>query len=494
LQISGFCVSIVAIFFLTPFIIEKIGDYYYGLWVLITTITGYFGLSEFGITSATQNHLSICLGNNDEVGYRRIFSNSLYLYVIICCFIMLLVFISSIVILCSNRFKESDLVSGVLFITGMNMSISFLFYPYVSVLTSHIRLDITAIVAILVIVVNFGLTLIVISLGFGIMGMAIAALCSGLIGNLFLMIEAKKQVSGLRFYRSHITRKDLKSLFLYSRKTFLGQISQILRFKVSELVTGALISVNMVTHYSIANRLVAWPNNISMRLVSVLDPLMAYYVGAGDSNRIQKTFILSLKLFACLSIFVYSCLIILGKPFIILWLGEIFLDAYEPMVILGAGLCTAMMQAPVVSLFYATNKHQYFVYMNLLEGISNLALSILFVLTFNMGLVGVALGFFIPIFICKIFVQPFIVSKIFDIALKNFYGILIKIAMLSLVMYGIYFYLITELYLSSYLGLFINVLLLFIMFLFQLFLVLNKDERVLLRNLLLGGMTLFKKN
>ncbi len=39
-------------FFLTPFVVNSLGSTAYGIWVLLMSLTGYYGLLDLGVSAA----------------------------------------------------------------------------------------------------------------------------------------------------------------------------------------------------------------------------------------------------------------------------------------------------------------------------------------------------------------------------------------------------------------------------------------------------------
>src|SRR5262249_40794634 len=56
-------------FLLSPFILHRLGDEAYSLWILIFAITGYFSLLDFGIRSSIVKYISgfLATGDNDQL-------------------------------------------------------------------------------------------------------------------------------------------------------------------------------------------------------------------------------------------------------------------------------------------------------------------------------------------------------------------------------------------------------------------------------------------
>ncbi|HOC93763.1 MAG TPA: oligosaccharide flippase family protein [bacterium] len=480
-QIVGYAVGLIATFVLMPYMIGKLGDYYYGLWVVIITITGYFALSEFGVSSAVQNKLSTCLGENDADGFNRIFSNGYFLYIIISLIIVCLITISALIVLIlRERFLEPYLVIHVLCITGLNMAIVFLFNPYLSILKSHIRFDIVGWIVIFQTIMNSAMTIIVLSIGCGLEMVAFIHLLVGIASNLLVYFAAKKISPRIRFRKEHVNQKDLAMLLSYSGKTFMSQIGDIMKMKVDEVVTGAFISMSQVTHYAVASRMNRTANGLSMRVLGILTPVFARYIGLKDQSGLKRMFRLSVKISGAYSSFLFAIFIIIGAPFIHLWLGNDYMDAYYPLILLATAFFISGSQAPAVAVLYAMNEHHYYAYMNMFEGLTNLALSLLFVIAFGMGINGVALGTLIPVLFTKLVAQPLIVTKLLNINRSAYYAILAGNLVTGALIYSFAYFVLLSVSSGTWHMLIVKGIILFIALLIHFVIMLSGSERELI--------------
>src|SRR3979490_1549113 len=73
-------VNIVIGVFLSPFILHRLGDAAFGIWVLIFSITGYYGLFDLGIRSSVVRYVSQSKATNDMAYASRVVSTSLFSY------------------------------------------------------------------------------------------------------------------------------------------------------------------------------------------------------------------------------------------------------------------------------------------------------------------------------------------------------------------------------------------------------------------------------
>src|SRR6266496_2306737 len=65
---------------LSPFILHRLGDAAFGIWVLIFSITGYYGLFDLGIRSSLVRYISKAHANNDIEYASRIINTTLFSY------------------------------------------------------------------------------------------------------------------------------------------------------------------------------------------------------------------------------------------------------------------------------------------------------------------------------------------------------------------------------------------------------------------------------
>jgi len=66
--------------FLSPFLIHWLGDTAFGIWVLIFSITGYYGLFDLGIRSSVVRYVSKFAATDDIEDLAKLINTSLFTY------------------------------------------------------------------------------------------------------------------------------------------------------------------------------------------------------------------------------------------------------------------------------------------------------------------------------------------------------------------------------------------------------------------------------
>ncbi len=113
---------------------------------------------------------------------------------------------------------------------------------------------------------------------------------------------------------------------------------------------------------------------------------------------------------------------LLGRPFIITWMGPDFSQSHQIAVILAVGFMTDLFLTPLTNSLWASAKHRMLAFANITDAVCNLVLSI--VLGRKFGLVGIALGTTIPLILVQLFwVAPY-ACRTLNIGVLQFVGLL----------------------------------------------------------------------
>src|SRR5258708_2216197 len=76
-------VTIVVGFFLSPYILHHLGDEGFGLWVLVFSITGYYGLFDLGIRSSIVRYVAGYSATNDTEQLNLLVNTAIVSYSVI---------------------------------------------------------------------------------------------------------------------------------------------------------------------------------------------------------------------------------------------------------------------------------------------------------------------------------------------------------------------------------------------------------------------------
>jgi O-antigen/teichoic acid export membrane protein len=432
-RLANLALATLAALYTMPLIVHHLGDRIYGFWSLVIAFVGYYGLMDLGISSAVSQYLCIAVGKRDEEESRSVFNSA---FVILCAVGLVALVVTAILTVAARRMlpnpveaKEFSLAIAIL---GVNAAIGFPMSIYGALLEAKYRFVWAAILTMIGVILRTALIIWAVLSGAGLVGLASATLIASLAVTAMQVSLVRCLWPWARVGSALIGRARLKQFFSYSIYTFIASIADNLRFQMDPLIIASFIGVATVTHYRIASTLNQYYMSAVLASTGHFRQVLSRAHGASDRQRLENTFFFSTKVAIALSFLIASVLILLGRPFVIRWMGRSYVDSYAPLVILTFAMLLDLSQSPSISLLYATFNHRFYTYLNAAEGVINLALSLVLVKRF--GMAGVALGTLLAALVMRIFIQPWWTCRAVKISLRSYARITLRVALQSIVL------------------------------------------------------------
>lgn len=425
---SALFLGIVVSFFLSPYVVNKLGDAYYGLWAVLMQFTGYLNLLDFGVREAVIRNASRANAKAAERKLNRVYSVSLLLYTLIALACILISVIGALSLeywLDVDAAKLRDAQVAIA-LTGATIGLSFIFNLYSGILLGLQRFDIANAVTIPFTLVRATAIVLALGAGYKIIGLALIQLGVSVASGVLMIVACRMQVrrAGMRLrfrllrYR-HAVRLA-KKLLGFSVQVLISNIGQRITFASDALVAAAFLPVASVTYYAIAGSLVDYFRSFAVSTVQVFSPMASNHHALREQDRIRNTLLSSTTLSLVVGAPVIIAYIVLGEPFIGLWMGERFAAASGTILVaLGIGMVLSPAHHAMASVLYGLGKPHIVARCRIVEAIANLTLSLILVQRY--GLVGIALGTTIPHLILTGLVLPWYACYAAQLRLRDFY-------------------------------------------------------------------------
>jgi O-antigen/teichoic acid export membrane protein len=402
-------VTLAARFFLTPFLLIHLGATIFGLWVLVTSLTNYGRLFDFGISGAVTKYVAEdhVTGNADRS--RRLISASLFLYTILGLCLIVIVWRVAPYMIDSLHVPESDHRSAVQFLVlmGIYVGLSLPCTTPTAVLRGLQRFDAVNLIDISIgTILSTIATVVVLVMGQGLVGLVLVNIATVILVQIPSIYLINRFAPDLHFGWHGVDRQSLRTVVTFGSWIFIGQTAARLQTKTDTIVIGAILSLSAVTPYAIALRLTDVGRTLVSQFLQVLMPVASELSAESDWSRLRALYITSTRLVLAISIPVTAAFIALAGPFLGLWVGSGY-EKYSYLVtILMLAVVISLSQWPAASVFQGMNRFGLLALVALISGLVNLGLSI--VLGMRYGLVGVAMGTLIPTIIENFgFVLPY---------------------------------------------------------------------------------------
>jgi len=472
----GVCIS----FFMMPFLIHKLGDHWYGLWILVASTLTFYGVLELGLTSAIQRYISYFLAKNDIQELNSFTTNALFIFSIV----GLLTFITSVAVaLCSPLFFDNpdDITSFQTIILLMGSALGFSFYmnTYDAVLTSYLRYDIQSYIHLVKSILRPLTVVAVFSISPSVENLAYITVATDLFGYLCIYRFARKQANWYAPAFHLINKKTMGKLLNFGVYTFYNFLAQQIRNRAPHFFVAGMLSISAVTIYQIATQLVSYFYQVQSSLLGIFLPTFTELHGKEDRKELVKQYLFTTKLGAITASLISGAIIMLGEDFIRLWLGEDYTSAYYMLLPLTVSGFFNLIHLTTYQLFLSIKKHNYYAHTTTVEAIIVCSLGPL--LGHYYGIKGIALAVMISSILGKGILLTLFLEKAAGIKMLSFIKAIATPIIITLISHTLLYYTVLTLTITSILELItIGILVYPILLIFTLYISSTKEEKTLI--------------
>jgi O-antigen/teichoic acid export membrane protein len=395
LNYIGMAIASAIGFFLTPYMIHRLGGTSFGVLMLSTAMLNYATLLDFGIGLSVMKLVADRAHEADRTGIQRLVSTVLVLYgaVGVVIVIVALALYGPI----SGQFHvpagQQDAFRWCYVCASLAIGVTFPFSVFTAVITGHRDFALQNRFVILQSLVSAAGTVVLLELGYGVI--AVAVLNLGIAVAQFvikvLVVHAKYAV---RFARDRVDRTVLPSVLAFASWVFVINVASKVIFDTDTIVVGALLGPAAVAIYQ-----VALAPNVVLRKFGEQFNVVALTGGSslhaqGQPDAVRRLFLESTRMTAVIMLPFAIVFGAWGHSFIALWVGPAFHDADNALLYLALAMTAIAIQGTASQIIMAHSRHRVMAIATTCEAIANLALSI--VLGKRYGIEGVALGTLLP--------------------------------------------------------------------------------------------------
>lgn len=412
--------AMVVMFFLSPFVVHTLGILEYGIWSLLTVLTGYMGVLDMGVRASTGRHIILYLGQDDHEKVDQTVRTGLGFFSLV----GILIFVLAIGIgwifhgiFPSVPASYHGLIRVLLPLLAVNVWLSACSAVFSSILIAHDRFDIARGADIVVLAFRTIGTILVLKQGYGIGGLTIIVIGCNIIGLLVNWALACQLYPRLRIWPLSLSRDRVQELLGYGIAAFACAIAMKIVGQTDLLIVGALISVQDVTVYSVGAMVVFYSSTFIGLIGGTFFPPVQRAAARQDMDSVKWLFFRQVRLALMFGIPMYVGFMVFAETFIRLWmLGPEFSEsavekAALVMMILAASRLFYLFTLGSSELLAAIGYIRFNAKIAIGESLTNLCISLLFVMAFHWGIWGVAAGtlisrilvstFFLPWYACR---------------------------------------------------------------------------------------------
>jgi len=407
-------------FFLTPYILHHIGDEAFGLWVLVVTLSGYYGFFDAGIRSSVLRYVSrySALGDRDDVN--RVVATAFYFYLIAC---VLTIFLTILLVPILPGFFSfhSDTVrafQSLFLLAGVVQGVTFPLIVFAGVLEAAARYDQVYLVQIGSLAFRVVLVIAVFRAGGGLFGVGAAVILSNLLAYVIQTPLAIRALGGLSLSPLWLSKSIFRDMLRYGAISFGVGTGEKLRGYIYPLVVAKFLSPTAVTIFSLPMKLLAFPTSGLATMTEIVNPISSHLETKKNFAKLRLLVQLSVQSAFLILAPMVVFLLVFGRELLTLWVGARYASAYSLLVLLTLGMGAAATQCCVQSMLFGIERHKGLMWYRLGEG---LAISILGSVAVKVwGLEGFALVIAVTLLLTSLVLVPRHLCRILDLPLRRY--------------------------------------------------------------------------
>jgi O-antigen/teichoic acid export membrane protein len=416
----GLATNLIVGFFLSPFILHRLGDDAFGLWVLVFSLTGYYGLFDFGIRSSIVRYVAQFKATGEQDNLNRFINTSLCTYGGTGLLLLMVTIGVSFHVDSLFRIPEALQWSAktLFLVVGTAVALGFPLSVFAGVLEGLQKFSWLSLTQASSNVVRAVLIVVALRRGGGLLTIALISMILNLLtyGVYFAVVQREVPV---RYALRYVDRESFHKMLSYGSITFAASIALQLRFYSDATVIGIFIGSAAITYFSIGSKLVLYSADATQSMAQIFTPMSSQFNAMGDKERLRRILVMGNRACALIVFPLSATLIILGKSVIEVWVGAKYVPiAYTVLVLLIVSDGVQMAQSASPKILYGMARHRTLAFVWLAEGVVNLILSI--VLLRYYGVIGVALGTTIPQLCTSLFFLPEHLCRLLGMRLRTF--------------------------------------------------------------------------
>jgi O-antigen/teichoic acid export membrane protein len=387
-----FLVGMVVLFFLTPFIVSRIGMDLFGLWSLIFAVIGLFGLMDLGFATAAVKYVAELSASRDHAERNQVLATLLVIYsgLGLVCLMLVAALAGTAPAWFDLTESQREDFTIALWLLGTAMALCFPLSLFKAILVGSGRMSLVNLVELGTTLGNAALIVFLLEAGYSLLGLAISTALTMLLSTLLLIPFAYRLTPELSLSPAQFTRSRIRELSNFSFYFFIANVSVLIILRIDPVVIKVFLPLSAVAVYAIAAKVSEYTYLLNKQFSNALMPLVSQSKGTGDTDTIRRILVDGTRFLMAIATPFIALLYFYAYDIITLWMGKEFAGSVPLLRILLIAVLFTSIQLNAANVLGMTGHHRFVAFSMGGSALVNLGLSILLIQHF--GLTGVAIA------------------------------------------------------------------------------------------------------
>ena len=394
LSYAGEAVKILVSLVYTPIMLRLLGQSEYGLYQLVYSVVAYLGLLSLGFGSAYMRFYSRekVNGNEDSIARLNGMFMTIFSVISVICILCGLVMIKNITFIFEEGLTDAEYQTArvLMLLLVINLALTFPNSVFNCCIITHERFIFQKLLILLQQLLSPFLTLPLLLLGYGSVGMVMVTTVltfAVLVTNMFYCLRKLH----VRFIFQGFQIALFREMSGFTFFLFLNQIIDQINWSVDKFLLGRMLGTTAVAVYGVGAQINSMYIMFSTSVSNVFVPKVNRIVAEkNDDALLTQLFTKVGRIQFIILGLVLSGFLLWGKPFIAVWAGAEYTEAYPVALLLIIPVTVPLVQNLGIEIQRAKNMHKTRSVVYFLIAVGNIFLSILLIKL--QGVTGAAIG------------------------------------------------------------------------------------------------------
>ncbi|NLZ07566.1 MAG: oligosaccharide flippase family protein [Phycisphaerae bacterium] len=414
-------------FVLIRFFLGRLGEARYGVWVLVGSLFRYRGMLSLGLNGAINRQIPVCLAKGDEQGISKVVSTALFFYSALGIVLALLTVLlyAKIGDWFAIEREQIEVAGRLVLVVGLAFALASPLQLTTAVLSGLQRYDVINMATLVVLAVRTVLLVVLVLCGYGLLTMGLVFGASEIVMRLIQSLFIRRLLPGVSLSRRNIDPVLLKDMLSYGTNTFLYAMGGLIVCKAGDLIAGIFLGTSAVSRFAVASAAVLLLSQLLQAFTAAIKPAVSELDTRDDHAKVKEIAFLTQKYSLLVLIPASAFLIVMGREFLSVWVGEKFSDPTvvgslaTVLAVLTAGHGLMLAQHSNFLVLTGRGEHGVFGALAAVTAILCIAGSVFAVKSLGWGLEGIAWFGFVPMAIVSGLVVPIYFNRRMKIATRE---------------------------------------------------------------------------
>lgn len=436
LNYVSICLNMVVGLIYTPYMLRMLGQSEYGLYSLAASIIAYLTVLDLGFGNAIIRYTAKFRAEGKQREQEEMFGMFFILYIGIGVIAMIAGSVLSLNV--ENMFSRAMTDTEVsrtrimLWLMTFNLAFTFPMSIWGSIMSAYERFVFQRIVSIIRSVLNPVVMILLLVIGYKAIAMVVVTTIFNVATLLINWWYCKYRLT-IKVRFAKFKWGFLKEVSIYSFWIFLNAIMDRIYWSTGQFVLGIYKGSVAIAIYAVAIQLESMYMMFSTAISGVFLPKVTSMVTNGVSTEdMSDLFIRTGRIQYIIMAFILSAFIVFGKPFLLLWAGNAYCDAYYICLMFFIPLTVPLIQNLGIIILQARNSMRFRSLLYIFIALASLGLSILLAKPY--GVYGCAFATSLALLIGQVIIMNIYYHYKQSLNMLKFWKEIIKMSIVPMVL------------------------------------------------------------